>query len=218
MTLNNNLLKVVAEDLDRLRSEWDQTNDEVSARLLSPVLRRLLVDGDLQKVWRAAGFTKSPGIKTYTLASGILADYGKTVVFASAGGALYDDIRSVGFVVKKSDPGVADTDVNVGRIPPKTETLPLNHFLESPCMAIQGNSVLRQVLIKYVANKLGGAHYDSTRGESDEQKLYGLLDHAHSTYAINGTSVIYYELLSIGQAVTHSEDIVRLCEKLNADS
>ena len=128
MTSDDNLLRIVREDLERLTAEWDRTDEESSARILSPVLRRLLIQGDLQKVWRVVGFAKSPRIKTYTLASDILADRGNTVDFACAGGALYNEIRSVGFVTKKSDQKLADSDMNVGGIPPKTETMPLNRF------------------------------------------------------------------------------------------
>ena len=41
-----------------------------------------------------------------------------------------------------------------------SEQVPLKDFIESACIVVKGQIVARCVLIKYVANKLGGAHHD----------------------------------------------------------
>jgi hypothetical protein len=46
------LLKTVVEDLTYLKDEWDQNIDDAAIRRGSTVLRRLLVNGELQRAWR----------------------------------------------------------------------------------------------------------------------------------------------------------------------
>lgn len=56
-------LKVVLEDLRYLENHWcnQQPSDE-EIRRNTTVLRRLLVDNDLQKAWKLCGFSKEPRI------------------------------------------------------------------------------------------------------------------------------------------------------------
>ena len=218
MISDDSIAKTVAEDLKYLRFEWNQDVDEVSVRVLSPILRRLLVQGDLQKAWKILGFAKSPRIDTYTLAKNILANKSKAIEFASAGGALQDGIRSVGFTAIDTEHPKYSKELS-NTTPPQIESLWLDAFLKSACLVVQGHSVPRRALIQYVANKLGGDHFDTKRDESASGQLFQLLDYAHSKYGIvlgiHRKSVIYYELLSIGQALAHSEDINRLCQEVS---
>ena len=46
------LLKVVKEDLEYLAEEWTQDIDDASLRRASPILRKLLIEGDLYTVAR----------------------------------------------------------------------------------------------------------------------------------------------------------------------
>lgn len=41
--------------------------------------------------------------------------------------------------------------------------LKLNQFLATPCLALMGRTVNRSTLIRYVANRCGGAHYHGSR-------------------------------------------------------
>ena len=41
--------------------------------------------------------------------------------------------------------------------------LSLKKFLDSACIAARGTKISRRTLIKYVANKLGGVHFDPQR-------------------------------------------------------
>lgn len=75
-----------------------------------------------------------------------------------------------------------------------------------------GQIVVRRILIKYVANKLGGAHHDSKRGTSHEEQLFGLLDTARAQVKLLDKPAVYFELLAIGQSLAGASDIQRLCQ------
>jgi hypothetical protein len=71
--------------------------------------------------------------------------------------------------------------------PPSTRTgLTLQKFIDSPSMVIQGEEIPRRVLIKYVANKLGGSHFDERRGTTREDTLFHRLDCARSIIGLLG--------------------------------
>ena len=93
---------------------------------------------------------------------------------------------------------------------PAEELLGLRAFVESPCMVIEGAVVIRRVLIKYVSNKLGGAHFDRTRGFSQEEIAFRRLDSVGSTLRLADKNAIYFELLSIGQALAR-ERMTSVC-------
>jgi hypothetical protein len=88
--------------------------------------------------------------------------------------------------------------------------LPVAQFLASPFALITGVEVSRRDVIKYVANKLGGVHFDPSRRPQDA-KLH-LLDQRLAALMVHGTqpfNVIYVELLSIIQFVAESGDAAR---------
>jgi hypothetical protein len=73
--------------------------------------------------------------------------------------------------------------------------------------------VRRHLVIKYVANKLGGIHLDPKRDlKKDEEVGFSLLDQIADTYQVAGKQAIYFELLSIGQSISASPDVDRFLE------
>lgn len=94
------------------------------------------------------------------------------------------------------------------RSEPDTETLGLKKFLDAPSLIVDGQPVSRRTVIKYVANALGGAHYDETRKPNKaEDQLFSRLDKIAAEYKIMDKNIIYFELLSYGQALCQSKDI-----------
>jgi len=92
--------------------------------------------------------------------------------------------------------------------------------LRQPSFVIEGILINREEVIKYVSNKLGGAHYDSSRkprassrGVSLEEK-YALLDSARNSTMLADKNAIYYELLSIGQRLVNSKDVQQVRKAL----
>ena len=93
----------------------------------------------------------------------------------------------------------------------KIRGLPLSKFVRSPAALIGGVEVTRSDVIRYVANKLGGAHFDPTRSRSGDDRL-SLLDVPITTVEIEGAPVlsnVYAEMLSITQFLAQSGDAAR---------
>ena len=78
------------------------------------------------------------------------------------------------------------------------QELPLDRYVGSTTMIVRGTSISRRVLLKYVANKLGGAHFDPKRQSDSESKAFRLLDYVGETYQLAGKNALYFELLAIG--------------------
>ena len=175
MLHKDDLLDIVTSDLVFLREEWDEEVDDHSLRRSSTILRRLLVDNELQRAWKAAHFEKEPIIEASTLQKIIEVTPLAKVVFAAAGGARYKGAELHGVIMrnyvltpeeikKESEHGVLSASFG------------LRAFIEAPCVIIKQNLISRRILIKYVSNKLGGAHHDSRRGKTKEELLFSLLD------------------------------------------
>jgi hypothetical protein len=77
---------------------------------------------------------------------------------------------------------------------------------------MNGEIIVRRALIKYIANKLGGAHLDHKRGTNHEETLYRLLDDARS-WILMDKPAVYFELLAVGQAVAKAGDIGHLLSR-----
>jgi hypothetical protein len=206
----DDLLGVVRSDLRFLADEWDGGVDDDSLRRSSPVLRRLIVDGELQRAWKAAGFTKQPCLMAHCLEtrlSGVALD---RIDLASAGGAHHRGMRFAGMLVENV-PARGQPQGTPSGDPP-TRVFALREFVDAPGMVIRGKQVARRTVIKYVANKLGGAHHDARRGNSDEELLFASLDRVgrDKAFTLLDRPIAFYELLSIGQAIAGSTEINRL--------
>lgn len=94
------------------------------------------------------------------------------------------------------------------------ETLTLANFMPSPCIIAQGKEISRRILIQYVANKLGGAHWDPGRGKKKKDMLFALLDQVSQRISLADKNAVYFELLSVGQALVNSPDIQTLRKKI----
>ena len=90
------------------------------------------------------------------------------------------------------------------------ETLTLANFMPSLCIFAQGKEISRRMLIQYVANKLGGAHWSPGRGKTKQDMLFALLDQVSQNVILADKNAVYFELLSIGQALVNSPDIQTL--------
>lgn len=212
MLPRNDLLEVVTADLVFLREEWDEEVDDHSLRRSSTILRRLLVDNELQRAWKAAGFEKEPVIEASTLQNLIESAPLDKVAFAAAGGAKYKGVEMRGAILRNyaMTPEQVQKENQQG-VP--SARFGLRAFIEAPCVVVKGKLISRRVLIKYVSNKLGGAHHDSKRGKTDEELLFSRLDGTQQIRLLDKPAV-YFELLSVGQALLSSGDIARLIAKV----
>ena len=85
----------------------------------------------------------------------------------------------------------------------------LKKFVGGFCVVIDDVFIRRREVVQFVANKAGGAHYDT-----DKTKPYQKAVDAMASYEVMGRGAVYYELLGIGQALASAPDTTRLVEEL----
>lgn len=215
MLPKDDLLEVVVSDLIFLHEEWDEEVDDHSLRRSSTILRRLLVDNELQRAWKAAGFEREPVIEASTLQHLVDTAPLDKVAFAAAGGAKYKGAELRGAIMRNyaMTPEQIQKE-NAQGVP--SAALGLRAFIEAPSVVVKGKVIPRRVVIKYVSNKLGGAHHDAKRGKTDEELLFSKLDSMQQVRLLDKPAV-YFELLSAGQALVRSDDVKRLIAKVRPD-
>lgn len=203
--INDQLVKTVIEDIKYLRDDWNDEIDDASLRRGSVVLRRLLINHDLQRAWTSLGMGVPLTIEAVSLRMVLKSVAIKNIYFASAGGAKYKGATVARFFMAK---GSAPLQRSGSSSAPSKEIFGIKQFLRSPCLIVKGQEVQRGELVEYVANKMGGAHFDSERHDGDINRL---MDEVMGEGPqILNKKVIFYELLAIGQAVAESENIKSL--------
>ena len=212
------LARVVAEDLEYLFAEWNQDIDDASLRRNSLVLRKLLIEGLLSRV--AHEVDKQVLVMTPAIGRLITDAELRECRFFQAGGALYKGtiVQSISMISRaKTEAEIKASYERSKESIEKDYPVKLNVFLKQTSLVVDGVLINREVVIKYVANKLGGAHYDKSREDTKagslEQK-YELLDKVRSDVNVAYKNAIYYELLSIGQRLVNSQDICQLRKHL----
>jgi len=88
---------------------------------------------------------------------------------------------------------------------PPTAELLLSGWLGAPCMRIQGVAINSRDIIKYVANMLGGVHFDESRSPAKEP-AYIALDQARSMKLLD-LDAVYGQLTAIGQQLLASPGV-----------
>jgi hypothetical protein len=199
------LIKVVHEDLTYLLSRWPKGEvQDAEIRRSSVVLRRLFTYRDLLQVWVTVVGPKDYMVKgdyieildpkrlgEVDLATASPADQGNGMkVFAAM---VFNRIQ------KGSDPiRVAQQDV------------PLKKYLNQIACIISGAPVNRDELVQFVANKLGGAHYDDGRQKPREQSMAVM-----EQYSIGNRPALIHEMLSCGQSLAASPSTAELLNQLD---
>lgn len=219
--MEKELLRVVLEDLDYLTKEWNQDIDDASLRRASPALRSLLVEGTLLAVARQIG--KEVRVLSPAIYQVLTDDQLRLRKYWQSGGAKYKGVIVQAMGVRNSalSPDEVKAEYEQTKdVMGKNYPVKLAFFLRQPSFVIEGIFINREEVIKYVANKLGGAHYDNSRkpktsapGVSLEEK-YALLDSARNSTMLADKNAIYYELLSIGQRLVNSKDVQELRKTL----
>lgn len=210
----------------------------------SSTLRLLLTDGLLQKAWRRFGHQKQPTLIGPDIA-GLAAREGLRLDLAAlviAGGARVGPVQMAYIGVFRADNqetgvpadaesgfGVQVTSIVRNLSNPLNEDdrwvepllyrkWPLSEYLSSPGAVRKGVLIKRREVIEYFRNYTGGVHHDllnpSKKGASKRQlfELAAELDE-HVEGPWDG---LHFELLSIGQAVADSADVIELSEEIRA--
>ncbi len=82
----------------------------------------------------------------------------------------------------------------------------LTSYLDAPCLCFEGRDFSRRSIIRYVANKLGGAHFDPDRNRRGDEE-FAHLDILEAV-EIDGYQPVYLEIQAIGQAIAGTPSIM----------
>lgn len=216
------LLLTVLEDLDFIESEWGGDISEGTIRRNSPMLRYLLVDGKLKE----AGAMLQHRIRILTPESSLeknLPDIEATQFFMSGGAKISSGfVESCQFVNRAWSAEEVKRNYEESR-KFAARSLPVNidAFLSQTSFIYGKARINRREVIKYVSNKLGGAHYDSKRvritstdGLSREEEKFPLLDAISKDWKILDRNPIFLEMIGIGQKVINSNDVKKLKRRI----
>lgn len=237
--------KSVLEDIEWLRNEWwlgqPDTLTEGHLRRGSAALHLLLIEDLLGRAWRHYGYDRQPrligpdivaiarekGLRL-DLALACIAGGGHQngLVFAFIGGFKIDN-PSTG-VLADADVGWALCITNISRLAndsPVTGPLTalverpwyLSEYLKSPGAIRKGEIIKRREIIEYFRNYIGGSHHDLLKGAkhglNDRYELIAELSHVIADIRDG----LYFELLSMGQSVARSPDVLVLVDKIRQD-
>lgn len=211
--MTNSPFVSVAEDLEFLRT-WGDGNlwnpgppDDVLRRG-SVTLRLLLVDQLLQRAWRHHGFAGQPWVAATVIdvpaALARLAP--RHVVHASAHFVIEE---GPGTVMREGD----DRFV----IPVNRQQLRLQDYTEGAALLVDRHVVRRREIIKYFANRLGGAHLAlGSRTRKKEDELMERIAEVDGYAVIRDREALRFELRETGIALATAPDLVRLEQAIRA--
>lgn len=174
------------------------------------MLRRLLVEGEIQNAWKYHGFTKSP-LVTANLINPEATAHLSPVHVISAGGphiagvqieAFHDDRPRRGYDPKAPFPVRTGCEI------------PLSAYVQSAAILVNGEPVSRREVIQYVAYERGGVHPISSRGKKRIEERVKKLNRIGARIEIGGKELIYSELREIGRVIGESADLARLEEAI----
>lgn len=219
--LDIDLINIVLEDLDYLTQDWNQDIDDASLRRTSPILRSLLIEGQLLKISRMLNVDikiMAPKISYFENDLDV-----SDVIFYQSGGAKYKG-KQVSFTTQ-TNKVLSPEEIKLNyekerKLIDKSYPVKLQKFMKQVSFIIEGTKINREEVIKYIANKKGGAHYDKNRtskksgSKGDLEKKFILLDTAFKHITVADKNSVYYELLSIGQRIVNSKDIQKIRRKI----
>lgn len=229
-------LVVVGSDLDYLISlPKDRLLTHTEVRLSASVLRRLFIDNELKRVWSAIGASQisQPTVLAIDIDTPLNVGPEQWVMYAWAGGAKLSGAHHAGFILgavpKEEHEKYPSVDALLAANPMPVQGEPkrikVDDWLKSTSVAIKTNEIgvvriSRASIIKYIANRNGGVHFDPRRtapANRSKKKLRDiesdLLDHGF--LRVGHLSGPEYELVSIVHNVAASDwapEIVRAAE------
>ncbi len=214
-------LKTVLEDLEFLQNEWGKDITEAQIRRNSPVLRSLLVEGKIKE----AGTMLNQKIRILSPLVCLEENLPEldSIVFFMSGGAK----TSKGFIesIIQYNKALSENEIKKmylrrKELESKSKPVKVDTYLNQVSFIYGKAKIKRKTVIKYVCNKLGGAHYDSKRefpvsAETEvENEQYIFLDTIYSTWKALDMNVIHLEMLGIGQRFINSNDVRKLKKKI----
>ena len=211
MKADPDLIKIVKDDIIYLENEWDHEISDNSLRISSSILRRLLIEGALNKV--AHMMKIKIRILCPLMYKEIDFDELDDASFWQAGGGRSKGLRAAEITLY--DRALSESEIKnmyEGGRKRRGKTYPekLSKYLHQPSFVVNGVKINREEVIKYVNNKIGGTHYDPNRKDNKLEEKYKLLDKVNESMEVASRNAVYYELVSVGQSIIKSKDVIKL--------
>jgi hypothetical protein len=218
-------LVVVGDDLAFLMNlPRDRLLSHTEVRLAAGVLRRLLIDGQLSRVWKPIGQASrsQPTVMATDIDSALAQWPAHWLRYAWAGGAVTSVAEHTGFILADIPQaeherfGSPEAFFRANPLPSVGERrMTIDQWLDSTSVAIQTNElgvvpVSRRSVLMYIANRKGGVHFDPDRNlsvprspkKSRREVEHYLLD--HGLLRVGHLSGPEYEVASMAQTVACS--------------
>ena len=192
---DSELIATVNAHLRQVESVAFHNADEPTMRAATGSLRFLLADGNLARAWRASGIGGPMIFRAWCIAS---TGPGEVVAFCGGGDLL---------------PGIPFSACRGATL--KEKSLDLVAFCRETRIQVRHVKVSTVEIIQYVANALGGSHYDPSGKTAKRPKAETLRrveagEIEGPPLRVNDRSLLHHEILSIAQAVVHSPQVARL--------
>lgn len=241
---SNSKCQIVADDIDYFQSNWCtlyQPPTDVEIRWGVAAIRRLLIEGLLGQAWRENGLLGEPSVEAPDVLA-ILAQQGTEVRHVAAliaGGACIDGIESAMIgsarthnestgIGPDAEEGFAVSVFQIARDARGEETegpishlvrtkFPVSAFLNSVAAIRIGEEIKRHDIIQYFSKEEGGVHLDRrSNRKKREGKIFNQIRDLQGKVQPYSMEGLYFEILSIGQAIGKSPDLNKLKEVIRA--
>lgn len=231
----------IADDIEWFEKEWCtlyEPPSDAEIRRGAAALRRLLVEDWLGTAWRHFGFERQPTLVGPDVAALAAHDGIEMRHIASliAGGATINGIQSamlglartdnletgvsadaeVGFAVKSfSIVRDARGESGTNELTPLTNrSWPISNFLDAPGAVRRGYAISRRDIVSYFANVGGGVHLGPSK--KSKEQVHELVEELINKIRADTMDGMFFELLSIGQAIGRSEDLKKLVAEIRS--
>lgn len=219
----NDFLLTVKGDLEFLR-QLDLSNPTTTlVRIAASIMRRLLGDGMYEAAWHFVDREKEPCVAAIDLLEMIGGIEPKYIEYAYAGGARTSGAQHRGHVllrIPKEEIEAEGEDVINKRIHSnirvgERRNFRLQEFCQSASVVSGRSEVSRLGIIQYVANKLGGVHWDNKRSAWVDPvgERHRLLDEQH--LIVGKITAPHFELVSIADDLRTSSDAEELIDRIS---
>lgn len=202
--------RTTLEDLELLAEAWGHDAvRERDVRNASGILRRLLIDngGSLARVAKDLG--RPLAVLAPVNAQTIDALAGLATVYVCGN----TTVGGVTIATSAITRGNARQPNFEDEHPDERQSLTLGQFKNQTCLSWMGHRISREALIKYVANKLGGVHFDDRRNSLTDIAL-DAIRHKVNFVGFDG---VYFELLATGRFIRESPSILEFAETLRSE-
>ena len=207
---DNAQLKNIYDDITFIQEEWSGGSvSEQTLRRNATLLRRFIHYRELLEAWKAVIGRERYTIQALTLERLVGTSDFRGITFAAVGGAQRPGMQVAAAQVYNRVLTQQEIQAQFKLGPPIPVDMSFQQFVEGACIVVEGTPISRRNLVKYVANKLGDAHYDPKR----DKRWQRLLDKAQE-FSITDMNAIYHELLSMAQVIGSSPDTARLIEAI----